>query len=275
VVVELHEGDIVAALALHRAHATTSPTMRCGFGHAVARAGADELRDSAVICRWDARHVQAERLLLAAQPLFCAPRGSRPEAGINVLTGARGRVVGKHVHQPDIEIACLLLGRFECLRHCRHQHCTRGTQAIHRAGADQRLQHPLVDPAWIGTRAEVEQLTELATRSAGRDDALHRTLADPLDRTEPVDHFAALVDRETELAAVDIGQHQRQLHMPTLLDQHHHLVGIAHFRRQHRSHEFRRKMRLQPSRLVRHQRISRGVRLVETVAGKFLHQIEN
>jgi hypothetical protein len=57
--------------------------------------------------------------------------------------------------------------------------------------------------------------------------------------------------------------------------EHHDLVGVVHFRGQHRGHELGREMPLEPGRLVGHQRVGGRVRLVEAVARELLHQVEN
>ena len=50
--------------------------------------------------------------------------------------------------------------------------------------------------------------------------------------------------------------------------------GFEVSRRQQRGHELDRIVRLEPRRVIGQQRVRRGVRLVEAVAGELLHQVE-
>ena len=67
----------------------------------------------------------------------------------------------------------------------------------------------------------------------------------------------------------------RQSLLVAIFNQADHLVGVVHIRRHYRRHELGRVMRFQPCCLVGQQRVGGGMRFIESVAGKFFHQIEN
>ena len=52
-------------------------------------------------------------------------------------------------------------------------------------------------------------------------------------------------------------------------------IGIIHFRGHYCCHKLSREMGFQPKGLVRYQCVSGRVRFIETIAGKFFHQVEN
>ena len=80
---------------------------------------------------------------------------------------------------------------------------------------------------------------------------------------------------EAKRAVVHAGREQLKAHAPGLVDQDYDLVGVLQIGRHRGRHELRRVVALEPGRLERHQRVSRAVRLVEGVAGKLLHGVED
>ncbi|MNQ31510.1 hypothetical protein D3C85_448860 [compost metagenome] len=147
-------------------------------------------------------------------------------------------------------------------------------KTIQCTAADQTVQGALVDTLEVDPGAEIEQILErtFLTRLGNR---LDRPFANPLDRTQPINNAAFVINRELELRCIHIRRVEAQLHGANFFDQGHDLVGVVHVRRQYRSHEWSRVMRFQPCGLVRHQAVGGGVGFVEAVTGEFFHQVEN
>ena len=233
--------------------------------------------------------VQAQGFLLAAQALLDGELAHLAVVGVHV--GFRlGEYPAEQVHVAALLTARGLLGGLHGLFHGGQQHravevhaglvglefiVIVRTKAIQRTGADQRLQGALVDALEVDAIAEVEQVLERSAFGAAFDDGFHRPLADALDGTQAVDDAPVVVDGELELRGVHVRRVEAQLHVAAFLDEDHHLVGVVHVRRQHRGHERRRVMGLQPAGLVGHQAVGGRVRLVEAVAGELFHQVED
>ena len=67
----------------------------------------------------------------------------------------------------------------------------------------------------------------------------------------------------------------RNVHLAAFANVLHHVLRLAGLRRQQSGHELHRIMRLQPRRVIGQQRVGRGVRLVEAVAGELLHVVKD
>ena len=86
----------------------------------------------------------------------------------------------------------------------------------------------------------------------------------------------SLVGRcEIHVARIDIGRQDRDSHLAAFVDVLHDLFLVPPLARQNRGHEVLRVTRLEICRAIGEHRISRRMRLVETVAGELLHQIED
>ncbi len=83
------------------------------------------------------------------------------------------------------------------------------------------------------------------------------------------------LDREGHLGAVDVRRQEPDAEPVQLLPEDVELVGIAKIERHQRGEEFDRVVGLQIGRLIGHERVGRGMRFVEAVAGKFGHLIED
>ena len=86
--------------------------------------------------------------------------------------------------------------------------------------------------------------------------------------------FVGALDREFGFGRIDIGPHQRHPTPAHIIDEHRQLFRLMHIEAHRCSVEFVRVMRLEPGSLVRQQRVSGGVALVEAVACKLVDQIE-
>ena len=155
-----------------------------------------------------------------------------------------------------------------------HGHQLRAaSQRIHGAALDERLNDPLVEQVQIDLLAELEDRREFTDRLARRHDRLDCVVTHILHGSQAeADRFS--MRREVRVAHIDVGRLDRNAHLATLVDVLHYVVGAARDGRQQRGHKLDRIMRLQIRRLISQQRISGGVRLVETVAGELLHQIK-
>ena len=81
--------------------------------------------------------------------------------------------------------------------------------------------------------------------------------------------------REVGIAEIDVRWLDRNSHFATFVDVLHDFVGAARLRGQQRGHELHGVVRLEISGLECEKRIRSGVRLVEAVSGKLLHQVED
>jgi hypothetical protein len=122
-----------------------------------------------------------------------------------------------------------------------------------------------------GGAGEVGEILEgLSPRAAT---CLHCLPADALDRRERVAD-RALVDVEDHARAVDGGRFDDDAETLRLTAEFRELVGVVEIERHQRGEELDRVVRLHVGGLVRDQRISRRVRLVEAVIGEFREQVE-
>ena len=123
----------------------------------------------------------------------------------------------------------------------------------------------------LAERVQRIDATELATHIQHR---LNRAFADVFDCTQ-TKADAAIHDREGQLARIEVGRQDRDAKVAALSQVHRELVGVGGFDSQQRRHEMRRVIGLEIRRLIRHPRIGGRVRLVESVAGEELHQVED
>ena len=77
-------------------------------------------------------------------------------------------------------------------------------ETIERPGHNQLFQHPTVELFNIGSRAEVEQLAEIAAIVARLNNRFDRSFADALDGANAVDDLAIVVDVEMVQAEANI-----------------------------------------------------------------------
>ena len=81
--------------------------------------------------------------------------------------------------------------------------------------------------------------------------------------------------REVGVGNVDVRRFHRKSHLAAFIDVLDYIVGAACHRGQQSRHELDRVMGLQECGVVCQQRVSCGVRLVKSIAGKLRHQVEN
>ena len=148
---------------------------------------------------------------------------------------------------------------------------------------------PPVEAPGVEAAGEIDQVLEPAAAGALGDELGHRLSADALDRGERIaDRRAPTLpspasgggwggglDREGHFRAVDVRRQQQNAEPVELLAEDVELVGVAEVQGHQRGEELDRVVRLQIGRLIGDQRISGGMRLVETVAGEFRHLLED
>jgi hypothetical protein len=115
---------------------------------------------------------------------------------------------------------------------------------------DEGLEHALVADAEVDPLAEIVERGEGALGARG-DDRLGGAAADVADGAEA--EADALVADHGELPArlVDVRREDLDPEVARLVDVLHHRVGVADAGREHRGHELRRVVRLEPGGLVR------------------------
>ena len=153
------------------------------------------------------------------------------------------------------------------------QVCAAFIDRVERACANQRLDRAAIDAAFVDTPAEIEQIAK-RTCLPRHDNCLDRGLAGAFDGAQAIAHVFVVDRLETVARLVDVGRQHGKPKRDRIVVQVAHLVGVVHHQRQVRRHECRGMMRLEIRGLIRDQRISRGVRLVEAVARELFHQIE-
>ena len=112
------------------------------------------------------------------------------------------------------------------------------------------------------------------TSFACLDDGLDGVAAYVLHRGKAEANGVA-VGRELRAGDLHVRRLDGDAHFAALADVLHDVVGLGGFRREQRGHELDRVMRLEISGLIGHQRVRRGVRLIESVAGELRHLVED
>ena len=149
-------------------------------------------------------------------------------------------------------------------------------QRVEGAGLDQALHDLAVEDLGVVLEEEVEGRLEAAGPLPGRDELLDGRLADALDRGQAEADVAAL-DREAEVARVDVGRQDLDAHLVALADV---LDDLGRrpalgFRGQQGGHEVDRVVGLEVGRLVGQEGVGGAVGLVEAVLGELLDLLED
>ena len=98
----------------------------------------------------------------------------------------------------------VLVSGFQRIAQRIHQRRAMWAETIERPGHNQLFQHPTVELFNIGSRAEVEQLAEIAAIVARLNNRFDRSFADALDGANAVDDLAIVVNVEMVQAGVNI-----------------------------------------------------------------------
>ena len=101
------------------------------------------------------------------------------------------------------------------------------------------------------------------------------SFAEAFDRGQSEPDTLSRVDREVQLALVDVWRKDGDAAVAGLSQVDRELVRVLRFDRQQRRSEVPRVIRLEKRGLVREEGVRSGVRLVEPVAGEVLHQVED
>ena len=124
---------------------------------------------------------------------------------------------------------------------------------------------------------KIQQARECAVCFALGHNLVHHRLARAFNRAQCIADFVVCIRNEAVEGLVDIGWQKADAVHGALrvVKKDFELVGIVQFAGHGGRHEFGRIMCFEPRGLVRHIRISRRVRFVETVSREFFHVIEN
>ena len=153
-------------------------------------------------------------------------------------------------------------------------------EAVEGAGLGEALELPAVEALGVEAPREVDQILEPATLGALADEFLHGLRSDPLDCGERVADcglaaLRILFDREGHRRAVDVRRQQPDAEPVQFLPIDIELVGVPEVEGHQRGEELDRVVGLQIGGLIGHERVGGGVRLVEAVAGKLGHLVED
>ena len=230
-----------------------------------------------------ARQVEAHRGFFHAELLPHAPGRGGQQRGL-LRTGTMF-VVPAHVKQAGL-VGVRQHGRTKVKRQVERgqQAGAVALQRVKGACLDQRFDRALVDAAAVDPGTKVKQAVKgarLTAHGAGtaafarRHNRLNGLLPGALDGTQAVADDPVGNWLEPVRAAVDIGWLKAQSHAQRVFKQHLELVGVVHFHRHIGAEELGRVMHLEPAGVISQKRVGGGVRLVEAVAGKPLHQVKD
>ena len=148
-------------------------------------------------------------------------------------------------------------------------------QVVKSAGLDEGLYRALIKLGLVHAHAKVIHRSKQPTLFARRDHGRNGLLAGALDGAQAVADALVGDGLEAVVAAVDVRRLKADAHFDGVAEQHLEFVGVVHLHRHVGAEKLRRVMHLEPGRVVRQQRVGRGVRLVEAIAGKALHQVKD
>ena len=212
--------------------------------------------------------VEAEHCLLCGEALLVGPRRALDQR----LAWRRHWVVTEQAGLVGVGFGLL------CGLHRQSDRRDHGrplaVQGVERAAADQRLNGAAVGQTAVDPQAEVEQAGERPGLAARGHQTQDRALAHALDAAESVAHLVAVDRHEAVVGGVDVRRQDVDAVLPCILEKHAQLVGVVHRRTHVGGGEGGGVVRLHVGGLVGHQCVGGGVRLVEAVAGKALHQVE-
>jgi hypothetical protein len=132
----------------------------------------------------------------------------------------------------------------------------------------------LIEQPQVNFFAEFIDRTVAPKLFAPCDDRFDGVVADILYRGQPEADGVAM-RREVSVAHVDVRRFDGDAHLAALVDVLNHVVGASRHRGEQRSHELYRIARLQIRGVVGQKCIRGRVRLVEAVAGKLGHEVED
>ncbi len=237
----------------------------------------DHLHLEAVHIERMSRHVHAHHRLLAVQSLHVGPR--------HLHFGQHGPHDGRVRHVAEERVLLhLLVGlvrvavahEYVAARYAARLGESKELLALHVA---QLVEGSRVGQALNGfpvARLEVHALHEVedalvrTVLVALAHDGLHGSLAHAFHAAQAKEYLALLVHCEVQLRLVDVGRLDLQSHRLALVHELLHLAYVVLAASEQRSHELGRIVGLEISRLVRHPRVARGMRLVEGVGGELL-----
>ena len=136
---------------------------------------------------------------------------------------------------------------------------------VERASEHQIFQRFLIDGLQIDPLYEIVHGLERPSFLARVDDILHGRLAHAFDSGQTETDIAPLVDREANLAVIDIGPQHREAHPLALVHEEADLLDVRQVAAQQRGHELGRIVGLQIGRLIGNVSVAGRVRLVERV----------
>ena len=145
---------------------------------------------------------------------------------------------------------------------------------IERACADQVLDRTLIDLHAVHAAAEILKVDERAVELTLLHHAQNEPAADVLDGDE-AEADALGLDREAVGGVVDVRRQELDAALAALVEVLAHLVGRVEHAREQCRHVFFRIVALEVCRLIRDDRIGRGVRLVERVVREGVNFLVN
>src|SRR5690606_20253123 len=165
---------------------------------------------------WMPREIEPQRFSLGLQPLALRPF---PYDGKLVLERL-ARLVAEQRRLSALERARRMLGEPHRVRNRQHQARAIRAEPVERAGAREGFEHATVELLRVDAAAKIEQILVRPVRLAFRDDRLSGTLADALDRAEPVADAPHAVRREDVRGAVHVRRLDLDPELRAILAQH-------------------------------------------------------
>src|SRR3989344_5943541 len=103
-------------------------------------------------------------------------------------------------------------------------------ELIERTGLDERFENAPIDLAAVHASTQVEKVLERSVCLPRLENHLDCTFSEPFDCTEAVKDRFVVERNKTVFAAIYIGRQNGELHVATLGDHGHDLVGLVHVR---------------------------------------------
>ena len=193
--------------------------------------------------------VQAQGILLAAQALAVAP--------ILVFFDhehrrwrRRTRFTTKQVVLTGCLVGVVLLGSRQRLgQRCQQAGPVR-PQCVQGAGSNQRFQGSTIGFLAIDATTKIGQVGKCSASLARIQHTLDSPLADAFDGPQAVTDGCGIGNGKYVVRGIHVRRQHLDVQAATLVDHGHHLFGVLHVGSEHRTHEGRRVVRLEVSRLI-------------------------
>ena len=219
-----------------------------------------------------AGNVKAHHIFLEFQPFYFIPRlayrWARRQQGIAAVHAAKQALLQHSFF--GLRLVAVLDGFFQEVAAAIIIEILLAVQpeTVERTGVGKALEGFLVDGAQVHALGQVKKVLVKTTGVAFLDQVAHGGLTRPFDGSQPEADLPGLVHVKHDRAFVHVGAQHGHAHAFAFFEEESDFLNVAQRGGQHGGHVFGRVVRFQIRRLVGHQGIASGVRLVERIRGK-------